>query len=75
MPQYKRKKNPLKYYTASGIARLMGLHFNTVLWNIRQGYLNAEFDGYRYLIKPEDYQEWRERYYEPEEEDDEIRKG
>lgn len=64
MPQYKRKKNPLKYYSVSGIARLMGLHPNTVLWNIRSGYLNAEFNGYRYLIKPEDYQEWRERYYE-----------
>jgi hypothetical protein len=50
----------------NGIALKMGLHPNTILWNIRQGYLRAKFDGYRYLIKPEDYIEWREKFYEEE---------
>lgn len=46
------------------VAERMGMSDNTVTWNIRQGYLRGQFDGYRYLITPAAFREWAELYYE-----------
>jgi len=42
----------------------MGMHSNSVLWNIREGFLKAKYDGYRYLITESDYENWKEKYYD-----------
>jgi hypothetical protein len=62
----KRKRNPPRYLPVSTIARLMGMHPNSILWNIRQGYLKAELDRshYRYLVRVEDYERWRQENYD-----------
>lgn len=52
-------------------AEMMGMHPNSILWNIRKKYLPATSDGYRYLIHPDDFRRWRELYYDfGEDEDD-----
>ncbi len=58
-----RRRNP-KFYTVAEVAERMSMHANSILWNIRQGYLKAEFDGYRYSIHPQDFREWRDLCYE-----------
>ena len=58
----RRKRNP-ETISASQAAKLMSLHPNTILWNIRQGYLKARYDGYRYLIRLSDLKQFREDYY------------
>jgi hypothetical protein len=63
--KYRRRRHPSRYLTVGEIAGLMGMHPNSILWNIRQGYLRAEIDqnGYRYLILEEDYRLWRSKCY------------
>ena len=64
----KRRRGNPGTYTASEVAENMGLHQNTVLWNIRQGYLKATFDGYRYNIRPQDVRAWVEEFYKGDDE-------
>ena len=59
----KRKCNP-KFFTAAEAAKRAGLHRNTILWNIRQGYLRASYDGYKYRIDPRSLSSFRKKYYE-----------
>ncbi len=55
-------RNP-KYLMASEAAVLVDLSENTIRWNLRKGYLKGDFDGYRWKIKPQDLERWREDYY------------
>jgi excisionase family DNA binding protein len=61
--QKRRRRNPRGWLTVREAAERMGLHTNSILWNIRQGYLRARYDGYRYYIHPQDLQRFEEEFY------------
>ena len=58
----RRRRNPT-LITAAQAATSMGLSRNSILWNIRRGYLKAHYDGYRYRIHLDDLKEFRDRFY------------
>lgn len=55
-------RNP-KFMTAGEAAASVGMSENAIRWNCLKGYLKADFDGYRWRIKPQDLERWREEYY------------
>ena len=63
----KRKyvRNP-KFLTIGLAAAAVGMSENAIRWNLRKGYLKGIFDGYRWRIKPQDLERWREDYYSEE---------
>lgn len=62
MPLHRRSQG--RELTVSEIATAMGKHVNSVLWNIKEGYLPARFDGYKYLIRRIDYLRWKNEFYD-----------
>jgi len=61
----RRRRNP-KNMTVSEVAEATGFTTGAVRYWISEGQLKAEFDGYRYLIKPIDLKKFLNYYYEGE---------
>jgi len=61
--QRSKRRYSTRYITTAEAAKRVGLHRNTVLWNIRKGYLRASFDGHRYWIHPRSLNSFRRKYY------------
>jgi len=59
----RKRRNPRGMLTVGEAAQRVGLSANAVLWNIRQQYLRAQYDGYRYWIHPVDLEEFRRTFY------------
>jgi len=55
-------RNP-KFIMVGEAAALVGMSENAIRWNCKKGYLKGDFDGYRWRIKPQDLERWREEYY------------
>ncbi len=62
--QRPKRRYSSRFLTAAEAAKRAGLHRNTILWNIRQGYLRASYDGYKYRIDPRSLSSFRKKYYE-----------
>jgi len=62
-PKRIKRKNP-SYITASQAAEIIGLSRNAILWNIREGNLVADFDGFKYRIQISELNKFREKFYE-----------
>ena len=61
----RRRRNPLLgYLTVDEAAEIARLSPGAIRWNISKGFLPAEFDGYRYHIRPQDLQRFLELYYD-----------
>lgn len=57
-----RRHNP-RFLTCSEAGEIMGLSAGAILYNVKKGYLVAEFDGFRYKIRPSDLRQFAEDFY------------
>ena len=62
----KRRRRNRQLMTVSEVAQATGFTSGAVRYWIAGGQLKAEFDGYRYLIKPSDLKKFLDYYYEDE---------
>ena len=59
----KKRRYVTTFMTAGEAAASVGMSENAIRWNCLKGYLKADFDGYRWKIKPRALKRWREEYY------------
>lgn len=61
-PKRRYMRNP-QFLTVEEVADMMEMSKNSIRWNLRKEYLRGHNDGYRWRIRLEDVERWREEYY------------